>query len=276
MQKLPLDIQTFIKLRELNYLYVDKTEYAYNLISNGQCYFLSRPRRFGKSLFVSTLKEILLGNKKLFDDLWIGKSDYKWQEHGVITMRFSSLETSTLENFNISFCDMLALIAAHYSIEIERSDNRPKSMLLHLVKALHKKFGRVAILVDEYDYPILRNLNNEPLAIEMRDALRDLFIIIKDLDEYINFVFITGVSSFAKAGIFSGLNNLRIITLNDNFGDILGYTDKEVDFYFKEHMQAWADKKMCRMWNYVKKLKNGTMVTVLVMMCLPFIIHFHS
>lgn len=255
MKKLPLDIQTFTKLRELNYLYVDKTEYAYNLISNGQCYFLSRPRRFGKSLFVSTLQEILSGNKELFDDLWISKSDYEWKKYGVISLSLSSLDIETIDLFQKSLCHALQRIAEKNLIDSLDFKLTPKSIFINLIEALHKKYGGVAILIDEYDYPILRTLDNPKYATEIRDVLRDFFVIIKDLDAYINFVFITGVSSFAKAGIFSGLNNLRIITLNNKFADILGYTDSEIDFYFKEHIQEWANSKNRSYEELRKKIK---------------------
>lgn len=150
MKKLPLGLNTFSKLRELNCLYVDKTEFAYNLITNGWRYFLSRPRRFGKSLFVSTLKEILTGNKKLFDDLWIGKSDYEWQEHGVISLSLSSLDIKNIDLFEKSLCDALQKIAEQYSIDSINFDHRPQSLFINLIEALYKKFGKVAILIDEW------------------------------------------------------------------------------------------------------------------------------
>lgn len=243
MRKLPLDLQTFRKLRELGYLYVDKTEYAYTLITGGQCYFLARPRRFGKSLFVSTLKEILTGNKELFDDLWISKSDYEWREHGIISLSLSSLDVESINAFKKSLCYALQKIAEHYSLNIFNFERAPKTVFMDLIEALYKKFGKVAILIDEYDAPILRTLDDEAYAIKIRDALRDFFIIIKDLDASIDFVFITGVTSFAKAGIFSGLNSLRIISFNDNYDAILGCTDDELDFYFKDHIMAWVEKK---------------------------------
>lgn len=242
LQKLPLSLSTFRKLRELDYLYVDKTEYAYNLITGGQSYFLSRPRRFGKSLFVSTLYEILSGNKELFQDLWIGKSDYTWKKHAVITLSLSSLDIKNVDLFEKSLCHALQQVAEEYSIDSLNFERAPKTLFIDLITTLYKKYGGVAILIDEYDYPILRTLDNPDYAIKIRDALRDFFIIIKDLDKYINFVFITGVSSFAKAGIFSGLNNLEIITLDNSYNALLGYTNEEIDFYFKDYITAWAEK----------------------------------
>lgn len=243
MQKLPIGISTFRKLKEYDCLYVDKTEYAYNLITRGWRYFLSRPRRFGKSLFVSTLHEILRGNKALFDNLWIGKSDYQWKEHAVITLDFTTLETNSLEGFHTSLHYSLRKIAEHYSLDALDTRLSAKLFFMELLEALYNKYGAVALLIDEYDNPILRNLSNPEHATCIRDAIRDFAYVIKALDQYINFVFITGVSSFARAGIFSGLNNLQILTLNNEYGAILGYSDAEIDHYFKDYIQVWSDKK---------------------------------
>jgi len=240
LQKLPLDISTFRELRESNYLYVDKTEYAYNLITGGRRFFLSRPRRFGKSLFISTLKEILESNKLLFKDLWIEKNDYHWYKYGVITLDFSLIEVKAIEH---SICTLLQAAANAYDLQLTLNPDRPNLALLTLVPALHKKFGRAAVLIDEYDSPILKCFNKPDQASEIVDTLRSFFAAIKSLDQYIQFVFITGVSAFAKAGLFSGLNNLQIITLNNKFSAICGYTDTEVDHYFASYIQTWADNK---------------------------------
>lgn len=245
MQKLPVDISTFSELRVSNYLYVDKTQYAYNLITGGRRYFLSRPRRFGKSLFISTLKEILTGHKEFFDGLYIAQSDYEWKEWGVINLDFSRLGVDNLEGFKNKLYHALVDIAEHYEIEIAQQENLLDLMLEKLVRALSKKIGRVAILIDEYDAPILKTLYNEAFAKEIRDIIQHFFTVIKSLDEYVQFVFITGVSSFAKAGLFSGINNLQILTLQDKYATICGYTDEEIDFYFHEYIKKWAaDKNM--------------------------------
>ena len=242
MRKLPVDISTFSELRISNYVYVDKTQYAYRLITGGRRFFLSRPRRFGKSLFISTLKEILTANKILFDDLWIGKSDYHWQEYGVINLDFSVLDVSTIEAFESGLKNSLTKLAYSYDIDIIQSQS---SIILldNLVDKLFARFGRVAILIDEYDSSILKTLKNEALAVTIRDKIQQFFTTIKGLDAYIQFVFITGVTSFAKAGLFSGINNLQIITLQDPYAAICGYTDQEIDDYFKEYIAAWAEKE---------------------------------
>lgn len=240
LPKLPLDLSTFAKLRESNYLYVDKTNYIYDLITGGRRYFLSRPRRFGKSLLVSTLKEVLVGEKQLFDGLWIGQSNYSWRPHGVITLDLSSLGIKDTKSFDSGLCYALAAIADDYQLGITLDTTTPELALHTLVKALHARFGHVAVLIDEYDNPILRLLSDQKMALEVRDAIRSFFSAIKALDALIDFVFITGVSSFAKAGLFSGMNNLRTITLSERFSGICGYTQAEVDSYFIDHLQAWS------------------------------------
>jgi len=240
LPRLPLDLSTFCQLRKSGYLYVDKTKYAYDLITGGRRYFLSRPRRFGKSLFVSTLKEILDGNRALFNGLLIANTDYHWEKYGVIELDLSSLGIDSPETLKSGLCFALKSIARDYSLTIEIDATSPELALHSVVKALHAHFGRVAILVDEYDNPILQVLKDANQAEEIRNAIRRFFATIKGLDKYIDFVFITGVSSFAKAGLFSGINNLRTMTLNEQFAGICGYTDEEVDRYFTDYIQAWA------------------------------------
>lgn len=241
LSRLPLDLSTFALLRKSGYLYVDKTEYAYSLITQGRRYFLSRPRRFGKSLFVSTLKEILDGNKSLFDGLIIEKSNYEWHRHGVINLDLSSIEVTSTEDLRTGICSLLQNISDDYGLDITLHSEKPDAALRALVRALYAKFGRVAVLIDEYDNPILQVLSDQTKAKEVRNSIRRFFAVIKSLDAFIDFVFITGVSSFAKAGLFSGINNLRIITLDKRFSAICGYTDEEVDHYFHSQIKSWAN-----------------------------------
>jgi hypothetical protein len=243
LQKLPLGLNTLSELIESEYLYVDKTKYAYNMITGGRRYFLARPRRFGKSLFVSTLQEILEGNKKLFDGLWIANSDYQWQEYGVIALDISAFGINSVEKFTTNLTEAFQEIANYYKLAVQLPPNSLELGLRRLVHALHERFGRVAILIDEYDSPILHALEKPDLAEAMRDSIRFFFAAIKGLDSYVNFVFITGVSSFIRAGIFSGINNLEDITLDEQYTNICGYTDEEVDRYFSEYITLWAKKE---------------------------------
>lgn len=241
MLKLPLDISSFEPLRTLGYLYVDKTRYAYNLITGGRRFFLARPRRFGKSLFVSMLKELLGGKRLLFEGLWIHTSDFVWKPYGVITLDFSGLGIYDVRTFNKGICQELQIIANRYKIPIILDITDPEVALKHLVIALREEFGAVAILVDEYDNPILHALRNTELALEIRDATRRFFSAIKALDAEIDFVFITGISSFSKAGVFSGMNNLQILTFDERFAGICGYTEKEIGDNFSAYMHHWSE-----------------------------------
>jgi len=244
MKKLPVDISTFAELRNNDYVYVDKTEHMHTIITQGRRYFLSRPRRFGKSLLISTLKEILTAqNRNLFDGLWIAQSDYSWKEYGVIQLDFSLLYSATVDGFKKDLCGELYRIAKDYQIILEDNSNTPHTLLKKLVHSLFEQFGRVAILVDEYDSQILKSLHNKSLAQEIRDEIQHFFTTIKGLDAHIQFVFITGVSSFAKAGLFSGINNVQIITLRDKYASLCGYTESEVDDYFTDYITHWAQKK---------------------------------
>ena len=243
LQQLPLGISTFSTIRNEGYLYVDKTEDIYNLIKRGRRYFLSRPRRFGKSLLVSTLKEILAGNKSLFKDLWIETSDYTWEPHGVIALDFSEFDIENIDVFKSELISALFDIARSYGFIEPIQAISPGHILKYLAKELYSRFGRVAILVDEYDSPILKTLDDQEKAKGIRDFCHHFFMVIKRLDEYVKFTFITGVSSFSKAGIFSGLNNLETITLDKQWATICGYTDQEIDHYFAPHIQVWADKQ---------------------------------
>ena len=151
----------------------------------------------------------------------------------------------------------------------------PVRALKDLVYAAHERFGHVAILVDEYDSPILRAIKEPKRAEALRDAIRDFLSIIKSLDEYIDFAFITGVSSFVKAGLFSGINNLRTITLDEQYAAVCGYTDEEVDHYFFEQITAWAARKIKHIKKSGRILENGIMDITLVKKHHRCTIHFH-
>ncbi|HEV2917269.1 MAG TPA: AAA family ATPase [Candidatus Babeliales bacterium] len=255
LAQLPLDISTFSELKKSQYVYVDKTQYAYDLITGGRRYFLSRPRRFGKSLFVSTLEEILHGNKKLFQNLWIHRSDYPWHKYGVIKLDFSATKASTSHELDSGICHQLHDCAQDYNLDINVDMTRPDIALRAIVRSLYTKFGRVAILIDEYDHPILKNLNTTHIN-DIRHAIQNFFTVIKSLDQYVQFVFITGVSSFTKAGLFSGMNNLRIIGLQKQYAGICGYTQEEVDYYFGDYINTWATNKQISFEELQKKLKE--------------------
>ena len=242
MQALPFSLQSFSKLRKLNCLYVDKTKYAYDLILQEQSFFLARPRRFGKSIFISTLKEILKGNKDLFEGLFIAKTDYTWPIYGVIHLDFGPIKSTNAATVEKSLCEMLLNIAKDYKVSLSTDFTDSNSTLTGLTRALFEKFEKVAILIDEYDHPILQVLQ-DPQVIEVRTVLQSFLSTVKSLNEKVDFLFITGVSMFSKAGVFSGMNNPLNISLDPEFAGICGYTDEEIDHYFTEHIEAWAKKE---------------------------------
>ena len=244
MKKLPIGIQTFSKIIENNYIYIDKTKEALDLIENYQYVFLSRPRRFGKSLFLDTLNEIFEGNKELFKGLYI-YDKYDFEKYPVIKISwggdFKTLE-STKEVAN------LILQRNQDILGIKCKSTSPSSCFNELIYESYKKYQKpVVILVDEYDKPILDNIDDTKKAEENRDFLRGFYTNIKSNDRYIRFAFLTGISKFSKASIFSGLNNLMDISLHKNFGNICGYTQNDLETSFKERLQG-ADMKLVQEW----------------------------
>ncbi|MBS0628094.1 MAG: AAA family ATPase, partial [Verrucomicrobia bacterium] len=235
MQNLPIGISEFSELRQKNCVYVDKTKHVYSLLTNNCRAFLSRPRRFGKSLLLSTIAAALQGKKELFKDLWIENSDYEWKPVGVIRLDFSELSVESGETFKKSLLLALQTIAKQYNITLANDltvNDALKILITNLCDEVSKKpFESVAVLIDEYDFPILHTLHDFNLAREIRDIMKSFACVIKARSIVVKFVFVTGVSAFSKAGLSSGLNNLTNLTMQKKFFDICGYTDKEVDLY---------------------------------------------
>ena len=247
MKKLPIGIQTFRDIIEENFLYVDKTNFAYKLITSGKYYFLSRPRRFGKSLFLDTLAEIFLGNKELFKGLYI-YDKYNFKPHPVIRISFGSGSFSLDENQ--IFDEIKRIVKRNerdLKIKCEEIDNY-KSCFEDMIYKTYEKYNeKVVILIDEYDKPILDNITNPERAKFERDILKNFYGVIKDSDRYIRFVFITGVSKFSKLNLFSGLNNLEDITINSEYAEICGYTHRDLETVFKERLKG-ADLELVKKW----------------------------
>ncbi len=241
MKKLPLGIQTFSKMIEGDYLYIDKTEQIYNLITySGQYYFLARPRRFGKSLLISTLQELFSGNRALFEGLWI-EDKIDWQPYPVVHIDFTGLEYDTPGTLQQSLKNKLQKIALQYNIQLP--DSGYKSMFGQLIESLAAITGRQAvILIDEYDKPIIDHINDKQTAAANHKILGNFYSIIKSVDRHIRFVLITGVSKFSRVSIFSGLNNLNDITIDDRFSTLMGYTHQELLTYFPTHLQQLQQK----------------------------------
>lgn len=240
LKPLPVGISTFSKIIEQEQLYVDKTHDIYDLITTGQVYFLSRPRRFGKSLLISTLKEIFEGNRELFEGLWIYDSDYVWEKYPVVRIDFSELKVTTALELESSIEEYLDRIAQQHDVKLEGSTCYFR--FSDLIRQLAAK-NQVVVLVDEYDKPLIDNLGNVEEARRIRDVLKGFYTILKGTDEYLRFVFLTGVSKFSKAGVFSSLNNLDDITTSPMFSTILGITEEELIVYFEGHLEDFAEKK---------------------------------
>ncbi len=235
MKKLPIGIQTFRTIREDNYLYVDKTGIAIELIEDGTYYFLSRPRRFGKSLFISTLQALFEGNKELF----IGLAAYdRWDwniQYPVIKMSFAGVARNVAD-MKQDICNILRSNQKRLGVTCERTEDIGGCFQELIEKSFEKYQHKVVILVDEYDKLILDNLDQVEMAKEAREILKDLYATIKDSDEFIKFAFLTGVSKFAKVSIFSGLNNLKDITLDKRYSTICGYTQTDLETVFADHL----------------------------------------
>ncbi|MEZ4707390.1 MAG: ATP-binding protein [Caldilineaceae bacterium] len=232
LQKLPIGIQTFEKLRREEYLYVDKTEHIYNLLTSGDYFFLSRPRRSGKSLTLSTIKAIYLGQRALFAGLWI-EDRWDWGKvHPVIHISFSGIgyQTQGLEG---AIEAELRLVGSQFGIDFEQIGI--DRMFAELLRKLANK-GKVVLLIDEYDKPIIDYLDDVEQAKANRTILKIFYSVIKDSDPYIEFLLITGVSKFSKVSIFSDLNNLTDITLNRRFSTLTGYTQTELEEAFAPYM----------------------------------------
>ncbi|MDW8203690.1 MAG: AAA family ATPase, partial [Cytophagales bacterium] len=200
IQKYPIGIQDFRKLREEGYVYIDKTQHIYQLITQGAYYFLSRPRRFGKSLLLSTMKEVFLGNQALFKGLWIADK-IDWQRKSpVIHLSFAQLTYRT-DNLKLRLHQELQRLAAAFQITI--TGDLPGEWLRSFILQLYQQQGQVVILIDEYDKPIIDFLEQPEVAAANRDLLKNFYSVVKDLDPYIRFFFLTGVSRFSKVSIFS-------------------------------------------------------------------------
>jgi hypothetical protein len=246
MKKLPIGRQTFSELRLADELYIDKTEIAYELITTYRYAFLSRPRRFGKSLFVTTLKELFEGSKKLFEGLYV-YDKWDWEDkYPVIKIDFYGdlRSPESLEKNILHF-----LKQNQKNLEIVCDDTREYDICFEeLIEKSYEKYKKpVVILIDEYDKAILDNLDQMEVANANREILRAFYSVMKGSDRYIKFVFLTGVSKFSKASIFSGLNMLEDISLVPKFGNICGYTQNDIETTFEPYLKG-VDLEQLKRW----------------------------
>ena len=249
-RKLPIGIQGFAKIRESDYYYVDKTGIALDLIDQGSYYFLSRPRRFGKSLFLDTLKELFEGNAKLFEGL-AAESRWNWSvKYPVIWISFSDGVLQSREQLDQRIRDILRVKRVDLNLPLPPGlpDTDIAGNFADLIRQAHQKHGqRAVVLIDEYDKPILDNITNTPVATDMREGLKNLYSVLKGSDAHLKFAFLTGVSKFSKVSLFSGLNNLQDITLDARYSTICGYTDHDMDTVFAPELPG-LDRQEIRNW----------------------------
>jgi Predicted AAA-ATPase/PD-(D/E)XK nuclease superfamily len=253
--------QSFRDLRESNCIYVDKTQLIYNIVTHGKMYFLSRPRRFGKSLILSTLAQLFKGSRELFKDLWI---EDKWDWNKTNPILHISFSLVDYEELGLEEGIRQTLLEFYEQYELEVPVNRGiKRLFTDLIKKLHDKHGKVVILIDEYDKPLIDFLESHELhqAKENQTILALFYSGLKDCDDYIRLLFITGVSKFTKVSLFSKLNNLSDLTVNPDFAALTGYTKEEVEQYFEEYIQhsltALTDYNRTELLEEIRVWYNG-------------------
>ena len=242
---LPLGLQSFAKIRNGGFAYVDKTPLALDLANTAGIYFLARPRRFGKSLFLDTLRNLFEGKSELFRGL-CAENNWQWSViYPVIKIDISS-NFNTLAGLDNKLLNALENSAIELGVDLRGQD--APMQLQNLIIDASRRYGQpTVLLIDEYDKPIIDNIANLDLALQMRDQLRGFYSVIKAADEHLRFVMLTGVSKFTKVSIFSGLNNFNDISLNPNYGSICGYTEEELEAVFAQHLQD-ADREQLRHW----------------------------
>ena len=265
IRRLPIGLQSFEVMRNEGFVYVDKTEYVLRLAAESRVFFLSRPRRFGKSLFLSTLKAYFLGKKELFKGLYIEDAEQKqaelegsetWIKYPVLHLDFTAKNYSDVNALH----DLLNAHLREWEEEfkIEKMEEAPDGRFRNIIKQIYEKIGKqVVILVDEYDKPLLETMIiNEPLNEEYRRILKGFYGVIKACDEYIRFAFLTGVTKFSKVSIFSDLNNLRDISLEKNYSGICGITETELKQVFKPEIDALAEERKLNYEETLAQLKK--------------------
>ena len=257
MQKLPIGIQSFEDIRKENYLYVDKTKQILKMIENGKCYFLSRPRRFGKSLTISTLEAMFKGEVELFKGLYAEEwvKEQAKNPAGVIRIDMGHLTAyKNSDELNDSIVFYLEKFVEKNKLDVSLNQKAGK-LLLNIISVLYEQFASVVVLIDEYDKPITDNIDNLEKANEMRETLRPFYGLLKDCKE-VKFVFITGISKFSKTGIFSGFNNLKDISMTEKYSDIVGYTQKELEDNFVDFFEQPMKKFSFTKEELLEKIKD--------------------
>jgi len=265
-RKLPIGIQSFKVLRNDRYLYADKTKYLFQLVTSGRVYFLSRPRRFGKSLFLSTLAAYFLGQKELFKGLYLEKAEAEqaaqenrsvWQEYPVLYLDFNTGNYGASDDLTINLNNHLCKWEELYGSK-PSEQNFPLRFAGLLERAYQQTGKQVVILVDEYDKPLLQTMGvNEELNEKYRNTLKAFYSVIKTCDQYIRFAFLTGVTKFSKISIFSDLNNLNDISLLPKYAGICGISQSELESTFAPEIEALAQANELTYDETLKQLKQN-------------------
>lgn len=239
--KYPIGIQDFDKIINEGYTYVDKTELIYKLVHEGSYYFLSRPRRFGKSLLMSTLEAYFSGKRELFHGLAIDKLKKEWTVYPVLHLDLNTGKYDTKDSLFHVLDDFLCKLEATYGTF--PSEKALELRFMGLIARIYEKTGKpVVILVDEYDKPLLQSINNKELQDDFRATLKAFYSALKTQDRYIRFALLTGVTKFGKVSVFSDLNNLTDISMDESYDTLCGITEEEMHRYFEESIQKLADR----------------------------------
>ena len=241
-RKYPIGITTFWEMVRQNYVYVDKTEYVYKMASSGKYYFLSRPRRFGKSLLVSTLKAYFEGEKDLFENLALGRLEKEWVKYPVIRLDLSMGKYYEFSRVHGIIGGLLRQYEEQYHVSVT-DEYGYGDRLTAIIRAAYKQTGRqVVVLIDEYDAPMLDSIHKPELQDQIRERVRDLFSPLKGQADYLRFVFLTGISKFSQLSVFSELNNLNIMTYDQKFEGICGITEEELLTQMKSDIENLAQE----------------------------------
>ena len=244
LKRFPIGIQDFAQIRNNGYFYVDKTDLVYNLTHTNQYYFLSRPRRFGKSLLISTLQYYFEGRKDLFTGLAMERLETEWKKYPVIRLDMSTVKKLDAEVFASNMNDIFEPYEKRYGIKNDKTNQAWGSRLSALIRAANEQTAeQVVVLIDEYDAPVLEAMHNAEQLEKVRNTMRDLYAPLKALGGILRFVFLTGISKFSQLSIFSELNNLKVITMLDDYAAICGITKEELLSQMQPEIQALADKQ---------------------------------
>lgn len=239
--KYPIGIQDFDKIINEGYTYVDKTELIYKLVYEGSYYFLSRPRRFGKSLLMSTLEAYFSGKRELFKDLAIEKLEEDWTAYPVLHLDLNTGKYNSKDSLTHALDDFLSRLEANYGTF--HSEKTLELRFMGIIERIYHKTGKpVVILVDEYDKPLLQSINNKELQEDFRATLKAFYSVLKTQDRYIRFALLTGVTKFGKVSVFSDLNNLIDISMDEGYDTLCGITEEEMHRYFEESIQKLAER----------------------------------